>query len=494
MSAFMHFIPFLALFCIVSSAAAYDYRDFRIPPHRVFALSGTFSGARNSTRVTDSDLNRATGRMSGSGGLRSYWLTESDRYQLQLYNRAGFFGTYERTASSDHYALNSTDVFINAADRLNAYGEDINSQCNYRVYPWSFPIGVTGSANGDAEWSQRWSRERDELTESDTLERTKDWHVNDDVDYRVSGSLGFGVGRVRDVGGVYVAYVIEQRLREEGVLTAELSAATRQRLSELAFTRPDLKHRHQRPDRFYWQEVERILCSDPSVDCANLDAYALYRIDESPFESQYVMRRCGFFLGAELVGSHDRRISRQSQEHSEDRWVAGILQNQVTYSISNRNEHFSDALSAQIAAEYFRPISPEWQLDAEVNVRFPLREQEVGDWTDVWSHATLTWLLTDRWFVQTTARFQRYIYRDLQGQRNSDRWYTSGIVDVSYYLEDHVALNLETDWNFNRSYNRYNQRQVSEVTYMNTSVGLTYHFKGIALQPYDPGPPRSPRY
>jgi hypothetical protein len=140
---------------------------------------------------------------------------------------------------------------------------------SHRRYPWAVPIGFEAAANLGGSYAQSWSAQdvrtfllesggSIETNRSDNVER---WSYQNSV----AASASAGWGRVRNATGIYDALVLEERLLGTGALTRALSPAARRRLADVMYLRGALDTVRERPGRFLWQEIERVLSEDGAL-------------------------------------------------------------------------------------------------------------------------------------------------------------------------------------------------------------------------------------
>src|SRR5205823_173566 len=97
----------------------------------------------------------------------------------------------------------------------------------------------------------------------------------------LTADVSLGHGRVRDATGVQLARLLEARLLEAGAIRAPLSRAAKERIAALYYLRPSLSVAHERPDRFFWREVGRVLREVGAEAELHLPAGPRWQIDAS---------------------------------------------------------------------------------------------------------------------------------------------------------------------------------------------------------------------
>src|SRR5262249_49937216 len=120
----------------------------------------------------------------------------------------------------------------------------------------------------------------------------------DEYDVLLSLDASASWGRVRDATPVYQVEVLEERLRETGTLHQPLSRHAREQLAALYTVEGDVAFAHQRPTKYFWRELERILREDGVLDPGGLDAYAVQRLLEPiTITGAIVARTAGYTVG-----------------------------------------------------------------------------------------------------------------------------------------------------------------------------------------------------
>src|SRR5206468_4021204 len=110
---------------------------------------------------------------------------------------------------------------------------------------------------------------------------------------------------------------LQLRLRETGVLSGELSAAARERLASLYTLESSVAFAHERPTKYFWRELERLLREDGALGDGGLDAYSVQRLLEPLAFVGSAARPRGFSVGPQIVLSTQRFHSSQGLEVSQ---------------------------------------------------------------------------------------------------------------------------------------------------------------------------------
>jgi len=244
-----------------------------------------------------------------------------------------------------------------------------------------------------------------------------------------------GWGHVRDATPVYQAQVLEARLLRDGALSRELSDAARGKVAALFTVQFDLSAAHERPNKYFWRELERILREDGALARESLDAYAVLRVLEPITIGTRVPRTTGFFVGpAWTVQTYrDRRTDEES--FSNIYYLADTIAATASgHRESTQNSRLDDVL-VSFQGELHRPLSTSTQFDASSIIGI----QEAGEFPFVRNSLSLAWVVADRWVVLGSAFHQA----SAAGRsRHFARWDVTLNGELDYFLEDAWALRL----------------------------------------------------
>ena len=294
--------PLLLLACCLAlalpAAAATDpFSAFRIPEHSWWSGSAS---ARSSATRNHQDAGGDSYRYNSmfsllEGRLARGW--DSDALQY------GYGISLNGQLQTEHTLSDQGDVeYREERDYMAQYGTEYwRLDGSLRSYPWQMPLGLGISAVAVGNYGERWSRE-DDLLGLGIPEARRDEHRQTLTEHlyqtRLDVTFSAGFGRVRDASVVYDVHVLEQRLIETGALTRPLSAQARAKLAALYYVAPFYRTAHERPDRYVWRDVERLLREDGALRGDGLDAYSVLRAQESPAPAGRSARQRGWFVGA----------------------------------------------------------------------------------------------------------------------------------------------------------------------------------------------------
>jgi hypothetical protein len=453
-----------ALTLLPAAAYAEDpYADFRVPEHRRFSWFVQANGSANSFQ--GNSPNSTTHDTSPSGQLLSQmvWSHESD---ARLSNLA--FTAQARTFQDHRRFTASSPVYEQSGHQWDNF-ETLSLSVDQRNYLGDSRFAVEGDASLAYVLAQRGNSAAG-YSQGGTFE---DFNGDEQSlhSYRPSGSvtLGIGYGRVRDATGVYSAQLIEQRLHAMGRLTRALSPAARTRIAQLHYIAGDFLAAHDRPSRYFWQEVERVLNDDGALAEGGLDAYSLLRLLEPSMGGRGYTRLAGgfvrpFFFGSQ-VGGHEDLDTRSSRLVLDSGTVVFAEEAQS----SQRTELDQKDSGVGLGLEYHRPGGMRWQTDASAVSTYgggPRRELDVS------SVAQVQYLIADRWFALARLDYQSHS-QELNGARSEPEWTLAGRTSLSYLVEDSWSLDLQCS---STQQQRRNEDffTTSFVRVSGISFGLTY--------------------
>ena len=436
----------LALALPVSSAPAAEdpFAGFRIPDHSWQAGSAglLFSGGRHHQSAGGAFVRSSSLDSDLRGGFRAGWDSDALQYGFGL-------STDGRLATSHSLSGNEQSPFSEHREDVGRDArEDWTINGSLRAYPWKAPIGLGVSASASGSYAQSWFRNDRDLRQSDPLAIRAEYHeTGDEHDYQTGATAGLsaGYGRVRDASVVYDVHLLEERLTGTGAITRPLSAAARAKLAALYYVSPYYSAAHERPDRFVWREIERVLREDGALGERGLDPYSVLRARESTGPSRRPTRLRGWFVG--LVGQlgTGNTISRQRTGSAYRVYLSDTLAFEQVSDVRRRLSYSSDDVGLGGQGEYHLPIGWRWQLDATSRVTRPARTGEYG--LTVTNDASLSWFVADRWAVSASLAQDRGYFRPRGpwGPSAWDSWAAGAGATIAYFVEDHTMLSLSLD-------------------------------------------------
>lgn len=481
---------------IAAAAQGDEFDDFRIPAHHQVDWAGSFaaSGSRTSSDYQHPFGNGA-GRGRNIGGSTSSqfsWLADSDPSLASVtvdFSVAGGRGWSSSRSFVDQSPLASMDFQNSSANRSAA--ESWRVSASFRRYPWVFPLGLSLSLQTSGNYGQGWSHQEDwsaldylgTRTVSLSRRRAADWQYR----HNSGVSAGLGLGRVRDATAVYELHLLEQRLAQAGALTRPLSPPARRQLAGLFYLRGSYGGFRDRPGRFLWKDIERVLRDDGALSAEGLDGHAVLRAGEPAFggsgsgrdglPSSPIGRLRGFFVGVVLTDFHEQALARHDESQFRQDVINDTVQAANDQHVGTRFERHFDQVLAGPMAEYHRPLGDRWQVDFAGRALVPTRKEDES-WLQVMNNGTVTALLADRWLVRFYLWQTRVVRRHSTAAgevTDSDDWAWSYGAAWTHYLEDRLSLQLTVS---------ETQQKHGSFQYSNhqrgagLSLGLTYRFLG----------------
>jgi hypothetical protein len=466
----------------------WDFFAFRIPDHRWYAiqLAGGASASRDqySAPGPDREFRFGSGNFTGS----AVWVRDGERYQ-------NFFSVTARTFVREEWADTWDEGSIPPSTfqtRQNSERRFVNNLAEVREeirwYPFSVPLGIATQATAGYGDVHNDSEEGSTTTSSDPVSSQRiEFSSARDVRNRqlaLAWSVTPLFGRVRDATAVYSGYLLEQRLIRDGILARPLSTAGRERLLSLFYVQNPYGVVHDFPDKFFWQEVERLLREEGALGEAGFDAYALLHALQPAGPDRFVLRRAGYAVGPTLRVDYTD-ASLQSSQFTHQVTVVDTTRTETSIQVSDDRRDSNTDLLAGGTAEAHVPLGPRWQLDGAVSALFDTEDPQ--DHQNIDGFGAFTWIVAERWQADASASYFRSYAPQI------DYWSASARVNLSYFLEDHLRLGIGfTTGQFHNDY------ATGEETFSRSSglmISLSYRFAGLdvpglvsPVRPMQPGP------
>jgi hypothetical protein len=465
-----------------ASAVAGEFDAYRIPEHTWRSGSAALAGrySRNSY-TTDSPYSSAAKQSNGAGALevsfaRGY---DSDRFQRSW--RASARGTISGENVEEQRASLARTV-----DSWSRRGGGVFEVLgNFRAYPEERKVGLDLSGAFVAITDQGLLRRDDALSYPDTRYENRTDYQQNRYDYAGNATVTLGHGLVRDATVVEDVHVLEQRLLVCGTLSRALSPGAREKLAALLTVTPSLAYEHDRPDRYAWREVERVLREDGALAGESLDAYGLLRAME-PYLSVPSQRRTGHFAGLAAMFEHRHEIDRGASQTTSRTYLGDSLVAEAVNHDDARQDGYGDRAYVGVAAEWHRPSGWRVQWDAAGRALVPARAGEHGLTEQV--DLTAEWHVADRWQVTGGVRQERDYLE--QGERDDstphDSWRTTLAGQLDYYVEDNLSVRLTVS---DSQSSRREKPYGDGATYDNyahdgsVQLGISYRFLGRVSAP-----------
>jgi hypothetical protein len=506
----MRTLAFCAALAFLAPAAARaddasDFRDFRIPASRAVSWVGDVGGYANWNHSDSRDRRGVMRQQDLNGTHRHFVRIEDDRQTLQVDDALRFSGT-RRVEQHDDRFENSyfgepVADYHDHSVNTDAY-TTANLSVRYDRYSARTPLFVTTTSSAALRDSRYWDHSStSESLPAQNIDRQRVW---DSRSYRDSwhsfgGSVGIGIGRVRDATALFEARVFEDRLQKAGALAHPLSHDARQRLASLFAARSQISAASDRPAPGLWSAIERILRDDAAVvGDGSLKPDAIFQTTAPYFSNGYLydytsLPRSPIYwvTGASarwlFKGSTSRGNGRRGYATSRLITRSGVddpwAENRSSYDDGSRWPSV-DALSMGPALSYDRPLNMRWQWGASANSEWSLRK---NNWyVEHYADVTLSGIVADRWMLSSDVEYDRQVTRDKNRVQSADIWEWSLGARATYFVTDHVNAYVD----FRQSYAKYGADLVNLYYYVEpathhysdgqASFGLTYRFAGHA--------------
>ncbi len=493
-------ILFLLMLGFAGTVWGDDFSEFRIPRNRAvqtgFRFGANFS--RQADRSTDSDWSKSSGYShNGNGSFYHNLWTESDRSANEL-----LFSGYlnESVSRSD---ANYRGYYIGENGNEHAQGYSFGSSAalslEHDEYFVSELIGATIDMSGDISYSssgserhgysRRWYSNDYQYRETLYSSESENWRQH----YSFSIDVGPKFGRTRNVTAVASALVIEQRLIDSGVLSGKLQSSTQSALACVIYSSNFYYLKHDRSDKFFWADVEKVVASDPAY-VKPLDAYTLSHIQEGYLGSTTRFRGLSF---SPLFSYYHYNESRHSWNRQvQSYWDENGYQSEA-YEGYGRNTTRRDHFLYGATVKYDVPFGLNWQYHLILRYFHDPRANYTGSpHAQIWQtglESNLTWFMTDRWLGRADINIDMQ-FDDMVGddspmrERNESRI----MLEVDYLALDKVSIFGQFSDRISYTVARnshYDYDNGNTVTFYYEDVarwsefriGMTYSFRGPVL-------------
>ena len=470
----------MALACLageVRPAVAADDEDFsgyRIPTQDWFGWRARLQGSLNSNVLNITARQSSWQQGAGDAAVGVHGGHDSETWQRDWNADVGGFGTgVSQRLDEESAGLAGTEHMWEARDDQRVSGQ-WHVAGGMRFYPAGRVFGTTTRADGLGSHGRTWSHlaSNTEGTSAGVPLGSETIH---DVNTRLNGyvatfDLEEGAGRVRDATGVYEAWILERRLRADGVLARPLSPPARSRLAQLFSVQYGYGRVHDRPDKAFWDEVEKLARDDGGLTEAGFTAYsALHAVDPLLAPSSGDARRLiGLYAGPVLRGSYRHDLGSADYSTTRRSFVADTIAFEDQFDTSSELDREVGRVTGGVAAEWHRPLGVRWQIDADGLALAEVRG--IDRYSLVQSSASVVYRLGERWIADGRIDQAREVAND---GFPTDRWSVVASAALRYYLEDHWSIGLglggqqyrnHLDGNGQSSY--YRQQQLT--------AGITY--------------------
>jgi hypothetical protein len=440
------------------------YADYRIPEHYWRSWTANLSGT-GSRNVRNSFNESTTGALFGQGFTSLYGGYDSDT-RSSLYNLF-----LEADGNRQHSTIHAEFVPF-ATDRDAAQqraSQSLSGMYAWSRYPGAAPLGYALSANATSYMNQSWISSGEVQTNPGVEYRSSSNGTTGTATGVVSVTASVSWGRVRDATPVYQVQVLEQRLLDMGTITRPLSTHAREQLGALYTVQFDVSFAHQRPTKYFWRELERLLTEDGVLGPGGLDAYAVQRLVEPLAVSPrgVVSRARGFAVGPEVTLSKTWTHNSSESAERNATFVADTLFNSSEYVVPRtRTDQHDESILSGAFVDYHHPFGMRWQVDGTSEGLL----SESG--ANLLANTTLraTWQVADRWFI--TSGLRHFLTAPGHGlDRRAEQWSVTGDASVNYFFEDAWAFQLGYAHQQNNDSGTYSRQDAC-------TLGVTFQFAG----------------
>jgi outer membrane protein W len=366
--------------------------------------------------------------------------------------------SYTNSASKSSSEFTST----NSERTSQGLGSNLYASANLREYmtEHSF-LYAGGSTNFEYDRSKREVRENDVLDD-------KRFNYRRRIDF--NPRLGYGFGRVRNVGPVIRAVRLAERL---DALPANVSMGNQDiRSAADQFTRYDgYQQRYDRPEKYFWGDMNE----NTAADLSALDSFDMLYLTDVLNEA----------IGQRLEGWEVYGGAEFNYDNDLLRTESPLAQPEVI----NRNERIRKSIGAFVNSRWYKNTSlrQQWGLIGNASVNYQLGDQE-GSATDrtfrFETGVEWLWNMTDRFLLDAALRnvYSQERFADSTGgnrPKDYSEWNNNLYLDMnfSYFIENSLSLTFSFDSSLRHSGNtESNQTLDNRVFNVGATLGLRYYF------------------
>jgi len=455
---------FVALCAFDASAQTYGldntdpsvFSKFRIPETDLRSLwantAVNFDTYKSSSLATiGPNNNYMTTFVNSSLSPQYYLLKESDDRYLSF--TADVDGIYRYSSTQSE----GPGVAVNNFNKISSDALGLSATETYRDYMTGSNLFYSIGSNLQADFS-------DEYNDSRTSDSTRQTLYEGTKSQTYGFSLGIGWGKMRDVTSVVSAIRFQERLKQLNLLNSDLSEPVIEDLAQEFYRQGYYSRVHVRPDKSFWQDVEKTLSGD-AVSLNGLNQYADSYLREIPNELRF-SRNEGIVFGINLQMSYSNNYYSA--------YYAGIAGPSITEQLMTLGSVYVN-------------FSHQMDLNSQVNFNFMLnggpnliKHPQVKQQYEMRAGAAYNYELTDRIVVSASDAFD-VIFQNVGDQGKN---LTNSItIEMNYFVEDNISLNS--------SYNLYYSDQKAVVNMLShtltaensVSVGFTYYVdRGILFR------------
>ena len=415
------------------------FSQFRIPETNLHSFQTGASlwtdyGERYDTAYTYSEsyFSNAT---QMEVGPQYYMLKETDdlRFSLNADVEGSYYNQFERTKSPTDTAT------LNQAFQKDA-GLQLELSSSYRNYGTNENIFYSISSNLEANLDDQYQNASVPSGEEYTGSKYQSYDV----------SFGFGIGKIRNVTPVVSAIRFQERMKQLNLIDSDLSEKAIEDLAEEFYRAGYYSQVHDRPGKFFWQDVQKALAGD-GVSLTGLNEYAYSYLSEVPGELRFT-RNEGAVAGINLELSYANSYYAHGYP----------VINEQFYTLGNLYAQYSHQLNlnSQIALNISLSGGP------DVIKNSAIRQEYTGT-----GNVNYSYELTDRIVTTITNTFNLMFFNSL----NQEKYLRDNLTaSLNYFVEDHISISGSYNWALFREVN-YNGFSIYNESDNFINIGLTYY-------------------
>ena len=375
-----------------------------------------------------------------------YLLRESEDNYFLL--NTSLSGTYHKSYSEDH--SNNSQM---TSQRSRDYIVDLSLNFTDNNYISQSDIFYSLGSN-------IWADIQDEQNELNLSLTSNDYYGYKQQNY--SFAAGMGIGKQRNVTPIVSAIRFQERLKQLNILNSDLSDKTIEDLAQQFYKQTYYSLIHERPDKYFWQDIEKTLLQD-GVALKDLNMYADAYLRESVNEVRF-LRSEALMAGLNLRAQYQNIYSTSSGNGS------------------NINEQFLTL------GEVYFIYSHQMNLNSQLNIGMTIsggpnitkhpyeRQQYLFD-----GNAGYNYELTDRLVASLNNAF------NLQFMNyDKEEKFLSNLLGFTlrYFIEDNLSFNANYQWSYRVNKNLYYENYTYNTHTIN--LGFSYYFdKGFLIDTND---------
>jgi hypothetical protein len=287
----------------------------------------------------------------------------------------------------------------------------------------------------------------------------RDWNKNSNSegtnDYDdLTGKAEIGASFRKPIKPLYIAFEMERKLKDAGVISDTLTSKTLQELSKIVITREKLKLRHDKAQKFIMEQIDSVLVKDSAVNKSKIDAFALFKISEALdvyFEEIYTGFRVS--LGIAGVGKWEPSgyYNPQTDHRGTDDSYKAVMELSMSYTVPvYARLFFYTKLTIKETAQYD---------GFEHNFKYQI------------VNAGIHYLLTNRIIASygVNGISCKYFFPENKSIYNMT-------MDLNYYLEDKVNIDLYGSRDFGGMLNSSSNYKEADYRRRSFRAGLQLQF------------------